>query len=142
MPDITPSVGVLVYRKNNEEILLVKHGKAASHLNDICGLPAGKLEEKESEIEAAVRELSEETGLVTNKEHLNPLPKLYFGEIKRKEDTRTFSFRVFICKSWSGKLRKTDETEPFWTKIHDLDKYNLLPNVKQAVLDGLEYLTK
>ncbi|HLD06679.1 MAG TPA: NUDIX domain-containing protein [Candidatus Nanoarchaeia archaeon] len=63
MANIIPTVGVLVYR--NGEVLLVQHGAKASHLHGVYGLPAGKLEAGESEEEAAVRELFEETGLKT-----------------------------------------------------------------------------
>lgn len=73
-----PTVGVLVYR--NDEVLLVCHGESAGHLTGVYGLPAGRLGEGESEIEAAVRELEEESGLMTSPERLEPLPKLYTAE--------------------------------------------------------------
>jgi len=139
MKEAIPTVGVLIYR-NTKEVLLVKHGETASHLTDTYGLPAGRLEENESEIEAVIRELKEESGFITTRENLRELPKLYSAKIKRKNETKTFSLKVFICDSYSGELRKTDETEPLWIKISDLDNYNLLPNIKQIVLDGLEYI--
>lgn len=101
-------------------------------------MPAGRLQQDESEIEAAIRELKEETGLATAKESLHELPKLYFAKIKRKDGLKSFSVRVFICSSYSGELKVTDETTPEWVKIKELDKYNILANLKEIVLDGLK----
>ena len=137
MEKVIPTAGVLIYR-NNEEVLLVRHGESASHLTDTYGLPAGRLRENESEIEAAIRELEEESGLITTQKHLWKLPKFYSAKIERKDGTKTFSLTVFLCDSYSGELRKTDETEPLWIKISDMDNYNLISNTKQIVLHGLE----
>ncbi|MBW2978028.1 NUDIX hydrolase [Candidatus Woesearchaeota archaeon] len=134
MEEVIPTVGVLIFK--NKEVLLVKHGSSASHLTDTYGIPAGKIEKGETELDAAIRELQEETGLITTKDNLQELPKVYTAEIKRKDGTKTFSVKVFLCKKYSGDLIKSDETVPCWIKISDLDKYKLLPNVKQIIIDA------
>jgi 8-oxo-dGTP diphosphatase len=138
MEEITHSVGVLLI-KNKEEVLLVKHGKSASHITNTYGLPAGRLQENESELKAAIREFKEETGLITSQENLIELPDQYFAKIKRKNDTKTFSLKVYLCNSYSGELKATDETQPLWIKIKEIDKYKLLPNIKNIVIKGLSY---
>ena len=133
------SVGVLIY-KGREEVLLVKHGDSASHLTGAYGLPAGRVEEGETHIDAAIRELEEETGLQTKRNDLEQLPRVYQATIERKEGSKTFNFRVYICHSHSGELRETDETIPSWVSIQDLENYSLLPNISQIVIEGLAQL--
>ena len=138
MKQTIQTIGVLIYR-NNKEVLLVRHKESASHLTDTYGLPAGRSNENESEIETAIRELEEETGLLASEKHLKKLPKTYYAEIKRKEETKTFSLELFLCKSYSGELKSTDEIEPLWVKTEDIDNYNLLPNVKQIITENMQF---
>jgi len=138
MEKITHSVGVLLI-KNKEEVLLVKHGISATHITGTYGLPAGRLKENEPELKAAIREFKEETGLITLQENLIELPSQYFAKIKTKKGTKNFSLKVFLCNSYSRELKITDETQPLWIKIKEIDKYNLLPNVKSIVFEGLNY---
>ena len=88
------TVGVLIIKDN--QILLVKHKAKASHLNNVYGLPAGRVKDGESFEEAAKRELEEETSLVANelKEYPN---NEYIADIKRKDGTtKTFSITIFL----------------------------------------------
>lgn len=61
MIQIIKTTGVLVFNKNR--VLLVCHKKGSGHLNNTYGLPAGHINLDETYIEAASRELMEETGL-------------------------------------------------------------------------------
>ncbi|MBI2594694.1 MAG: NUDIX hydrolase, partial [Candidatus Colwellbacteria bacterium] len=61
MEDIVPTVAALVLR--DDKVLLVRHKEGAAHLTDTYGLPSGRIGDGESEKEAALRELKEETGL-------------------------------------------------------------------------------
>ncbi|MDO8497106.1 MAG: NUDIX hydrolase [bacterium] len=128
------SVGVVVFNGNN--ILLVEHGKEATHLTGVYGLPSGKIEPGEEAIDAAVRELREETGLVTTSSDLIPLPKVYRATIEQKDGVKVFDWHVFVCKKYSGNLRETDETKPFWISVDELITLTLLPNVQEAITES------
>jgi len=126
------SVGVVVF--NKDKVLLVRHGKASNYSNKIYGIPAGKIEKGETAAEAASREFQEETGLISSVEGLLKLPKSYQAEIEQKDGIKIFNWYVFLCTKHEGVLKTTEETEPFWVNIKDLDNFKLLPNVKEAIL--------
>ncbi len=135
-----PTVGIVVIKDTT--ILLVRHGSGASHVTGIYGVPGGRIDEGESEIEAAARELTEETGLIADEEGLVVLPfEIPSVMIPRKDGSvKYFSWKVYLCKKWTGELRGTAETTPEWVKIADLDTYELLPNTKVVVTEGLKLL--
>lgn len=127
------SVGVLVIR--DKKVLLVRHEEAASHQTGTYGFPSGRIENYETPHQAAVRELREETGLVTTENDLIDYPNNRFiAEIKRKDGTvQRFDWKVFVCKKYSGQLRPTEEATPEWIEIAELYRYKLLPNVREVV---------
>lgn len=140
MSDVTPtpSVGIVIFEGNR--VLLVKHGPEAEQLTDTYGLPSGRLEEGESPIAAAKRELLEESGLVTREEDLVELPEKYEAKLRRKDGTvRLFSWIVFLCTAYSGQLTPSNETIPEWVAISELKKYQLLANVENAISQALKY---
>jgi|SRR3989344_9204638 len=141
MPDIISTAAVLTI--DNGKVLLVKHTEKASHLTGTYGLPGGRVNVNETEKETAIREFHEETGLKASPDSFIDYPNnVYFAKIKRKNnETMNTSWHVFICTKFFGKIKiSEEETIPQWIKIEDLDKYNLLPNTKEAVLDGMKFL--
>ena len=126
------SVGIVVF--DGENVLLVRHGKAAHHFEGVCGLPSGKVDPGEQTIDTAKRELQEETGLVCEINDLVPLPKAYQATIEQKDGIKIFDWYVFLCKKYSGSLKTSDETEPFWVPVSKLEEMELLPNVLDAVM--------
>lgn len=133
-----PSVGIVVIK--NGQALLVKHGEAAEHITGIVGVPGGRIDQGESFKAAAVRELMEETGLITTEGKMLQLPKKYEADISRKNgEVLRFVDTVFVCTEFEGELVATDETEPIWVSIDAMDSMELLPNTKAMVLDGVNY---
>ncbi len=135
--DTIKTAGVVIIK--DDSVLLVCHKQAAGHLTGTYGLPAGRIETGETAEEAAVRELQEETGFITTKSDLTCLPKTYTAEIERKSGRKTFSLEAFVCSNYSGSLVSSDEQEPEWIKLSELDTINLLPSVKEVVTDSLNF---
>lgn len=74
----TPAAEVAaIYVNADNQILLLQLGKSKAE-SGFWGVPAGKLEAGESPIEAARRELFEETGIAISSEKLLPMGKLFF----------------------------------------------------------------
>jgi len=136
MNEIIKTAGVLVFQDN--KVLLVRHGEKAGHLNDTYGIPTGRIENEELSIEAAARELLEESGLKTDIKNLIQVPQVYTATIERKDGVKTFSLETFICNVWEGELETNDEATPEWIDINKLSELNLLPNVEKMVIDALK----
>jgi ADP-ribose pyrophosphatase YjhB (NUDIX family) len=140
MSDVIHTGHALVFQES--EVLLVRHGEKADHLTGVYGIPGGRPNEGESILTAAVRELLEETGVRSLEKDLYEFPNnKYTADIKRKDGTiKRFTMTVFLCTDFAGEIKSSLETIPEWVKITDLDNYNLLPNVRNAVLAGAEFL--
>ena len=136
MPNPIRTVGVVVF--SHTDVLLVRHGASSKHLTDTYGLPAGRVEEGETSVEAALRELEEETGLTATKDDLIEIPKTYEAVLERKDEAKHFVMTAFRLDRFSGTLRETSETRPEWVSLSDLDAYPLIPNVANAIRDARE----
>lgn len=131
------TVGVVILR--DKEVLLVESGSKSSHISGTYGLPAGKVDLGETHKQAAVRELLEETGLVTQEDFLIPL-KTFEATITQKSGPVHFVWHTFLCTSYSGTLNVTEETIPKWVLIDELKNIkNLLPNIEAAVTLGVQF---
>lgn len=135
MSEIIPCAGVLI--SNGNKVLLVKHLKGAGHIEGVYGIPAGRLADGEGEIECAIRELAEETGLVADRNQLHQLSKQYVAPIKRSDGSvKTFSLVVFVTTQFSGVLKDGDDTQPEWVDISHISEMNMLPNIVEIVHDS------
>ncbi|MDO8269761.1 MAG: NUDIX hydrolase [Candidatus Levybacteria bacterium] len=137
-----PTVGVIAISESR--VLLVRHEEGAGHITGVYGLPAGRINNDESEQQAAAREFHEETGLYAKdidfKEFRN---NYYIADIPRKDGTiKRFGWRVFKVQNFFGELLASDETTPEWIEIEKLDKLEkekrLLPNTLLVVNEVLK----
>lgn len=134
--EVVQTVGVLIV--DNGKVLLVKHWEKAVHVNDVYWLPAGRLKDWESFIQAAMRELNEETWLIVEFEQLKPLEKVYSADITRKDGTKRMTINVFRAVDYSWELKSSEETQPVWIELDRVGELNLLPNIEEIIKDGLE----
>jgi len=103
---------VLTYLFDKDKVLLIN--KRTGLGKGLVNAPGGHIEDGETASEAAMREITEETGLsvpsVTYKGRLN------FQFI----DGLKMRGYVFFADQYSGNLCETDEAEPFWCDINAL----------------------
>lgn len=134
--DFIKASAVIVFNKN--KVLLVKHKQASEHINDVYGLPAGRLEAGEKEITAAIRELKEETGLRTQEANLIKLNRTYKNTVERKTGIKSFKTTAYICTKYSGELISGEETEPVWVTLGNLQNLNLIEIAQTIISDALK----
>lgn len=127
------SAHILLFQDNN--VLLVKHGEAAEHINGVYGIPGVRQNLNESLKETAVREFAEETGLVVKENELIEFPdNSYTADIQRKGGiTKRYTMTVFLGRSYQGQLQSSSETTPEWISLEKISALNLLPNVENAI---------
>lgn len=97
--DIDPTLnksmaaGVAIVYQNK---LLLVHPTGASWQRGTCGIPKGSMEPGEDPMEAALRELREETGIILNPNQLEPSPEVVDFYSKRRKVERQLVY--FICR--------------------------------------------
>ena len=98
------------------EVLLgrKKHGLG---LGNFVGL-GGKLEPGESAVDAAVREVLEESGVVVAASDLEPRGRLTYHFPHREAWSQESS--VFVCRTWTGDPSESDELDPEWIALDDV----------------------
>jgi 8-oxo-dGTP pyrophosphatase MutT (NUDIX family) len=120
------AAGVLLY--NVDKVLLIKHNKYGGKY----GIPGGKLEGKESPLEAALRECREETGL-TPKGSPIELSGTY-----KMDNGKTF--HVFYFPSYDGSiLQESGEGKVDWFDYREVHSMEGLPNLHEIVAWGMGY---
>lgn len=117
----------------DDHVLLLKHAPDQQAKANLYGFPAGKVEPKETPRETAVRELREETGLVTTVKDLIEFPEVSYSFFSDKH----WCMFVFIVENWSGTPGTTPEGTPEWVPINKLSEFptflNVTPLVKRII---------
>jgi 8-oxo-dGTP diphosphatase len=114
------SRGAGIFFTDGRKVLLLKRSEKGDGVGT-WGLPGGKVEEGETDIDAAMREAKEECGRVAGQR---------FGDLSEKDgmhEWTTFFFRVdepFKCKL-------SDEHTDFkWVRLGNLGRYKLHPKLQ------------
>lgn len=142
---VIPTVGIVVLQ--DSQVLLVRHGAKAGHIEGTLGIPAGRIEVDNNETtkEAAKRELEEETGYRVDEENIIEFEGNHFqADIPRSDGTiKRMSWDVFIATKIDGDMREgNDETIPEWHDLSNLDELKFLPNVKAAINNAQAFLLR
>lgn len=123
----------VVIPNNKNEVLLLKRSDTDSWMPGKWSLPGGGKKGNESLLEAAVREVSEETGL-----HVNP-KDLYFLKDLSKQQKHVF----FLAKKALGSIHLDNENSEFkWMNPKNLLKEDCTPGLLQILESSLKMYTE
>lgn len=115
------SKGAGIFFTDGKKVLLLKRSEKGDGHNT-WGLPGGKVEEGETDIDAAMREAEEECGKVKGQR---------FADLKETDNKHywtTFFFK--IEKPFSCKL-SDEHTDYKWFKLDELDSVKLHPKLRE-----------
>ncbi|HID37210.1 MAG TPA: NUDIX domain-containing protein [Ghiorsea sp.] len=125
----TQVISLVAMLNADDEVLLLKR-KSDVHCPNVWSFPGGKLEEDEMPLQAAVRELKEETGIKG---------KLWrhIGKYNHRYGEQNLSFLFFFCR-YDNKHEILAESEFMWCKLmqlHTLDMPQANQKLVQMLLD-------
>ena len=89
--------------------------------------PGGHVEEGESLFESVVREMKEETGLTIEN------PKVCGFKDWIQEDGTRYIVLLYKTDKFTGELKSSDEGRVFWIDRADIDRVNLIWNMKELL---------
>jgi 8-oxo-dGTP diphosphatase len=119
-PAVLPQVCVCYLMRRSatgEPQVLLGRKKKGLGIGNIVGL-GGKLEPGETALDAAVREIEEESGIVVSPAALEARGRLTYLFPHREDWSQESS--VFVCADWSGTPRESDELNPEWFDVSAL----------------------
>ena len=114
---------LVIIFNNKDEILLLKRSQKVDSHRGLWGFPGGKIEEDETSVEAAIREVKEETDLDIYAKELS------YVFTMRKDNEKDIVF--YLTNKFSGEVSIDWESEDFsWTKISSLESMEMVPAPK------------
>ena len=121
------TIALIAAFNHKQELLLLQRPEGV-HCARLWSFPGGKVEDDELPLQAAVRELKEETGLSgTHWRHLHKSHHSY--------DDRTLFFLFFTCYC-SDILALQTESKHIWAKRQQLSSY-IMPKANQELIRAL-----
>ncbi|MDQ6994792.1 MAG: NUDIX domain-containing protein [Mariprofundaceae bacterium] len=116
---------VLIACFNLKQDMLLLKRKPDAHGAGLWSLPGGKVDADEMPLQAAVRELKEETGLQGKRwRHLGKTSYVY--------EQCSLQFIIFVCQC-DDALNFKPESEPIWIKREQLHDYPM-PKANEKII--------
>ena len=122
-------ISLVAVFNQHDEVLLLRRG-ADVHCPDVWSFPGGKVEENEMPLQAAVRELKEETGIKGKLwRHIGKHTHVYHD--------RTLAFVFFFCRFDEDTSSIDAENDILWCKLKHLQGIKMpeanLPLIKMLI---------
>ena len=108
-------VRVIVFDDDDRLLMVRQHHEE----RDIWMVPGGGIEDGETSVQAAVREMKEETGLNIKNPQLCGIKEWDWGN-----ETRYIAL-LYKTNEFSGEIKASNEGKIFWMNKNDLHKYKL-----------------
>jgi mutator protein MutT len=126
LPGFNPQVHVAgCFVEHDEKILLIRRANG-KHQNNKWSVPGGKVDKGETDVDAAIRETFEETGVRLNPKKVMFIEKSY---VRFTEFDFTYTFFRYILDSKEKPeiiLSKSEHTAYKWVTPHDALKEDLM----------------
>lgn len=108
----------LCFLLRDDEVLLglKKIGFGKGKWNGI----GGKVEQGETILFGAVREVAEEINVLVKEEHLEKTAELLFRFIEKNGAIREMEGHVYFIREWKGEPSESNEIAPRWYKQRDM----------------------
>ena len=122
---VIPCVGAVI-KDDRGRLLLIKRGHAPGA--GLWSLPGGRIEPGETDAEALVREMREETGLVID-------PGQLIGTVRRPaRDGAVFDIRDYAATVTGGTLRPGDDAaDARWVAASELESLPITEGLVEAL---------
>jgi 8-oxo-dGTP diphosphatase len=122
---VIPCVGAVI-KDDQGRLLLIKRGHAPGA--GLWSLPGGRIEPGETDAEALVREMREETGLVID-------PGQLIGTVRRPAgDGAVFDIRDYAATVTGGTLRPGDDAaDARWVAASELESLPITEGLVEAL---------
>lgn len=133
-PDhLTLSVEIAAcYIEINNKMLFLQRAHHSKYEPETWGAPAGKLEPNESPLEAAIRELYEETSIAIEPPMIQPIGTLYFE--KPGGNYAYHMFKVTLSEEPSVQISPKEHHDYVWATHDELKNMNLMLGAYEALL--------
>ena len=131
------SAGFILFKDDgNRKYLLLKHGI------DYWNFPKGKLESGESDLEAAKRELKEETG-INNIKIIDGFEDTFGYSFLVKEGLIKKVVKMFLAKYLNGSINLSHEHEEYkWLAFKDALNILKFNNIRNSLKVADKYLSE
>jgi len=127
VPENTQVIALVAAFNSNHELLLLKRPDNV-HCGGLWSFPGGKVENNEMPLQAAVRELKEET-------HLKGIKWRHLGKSSHSYIEKTLHFLLFVCFC-PDISNLVAESEPKWVNLEVLNEISM-PEANQAFINML-----
>jgi 8-oxo-dGTP diphosphatase len=118
-----PYASLVIIFNDKGEVLLLKRSQKVDSYRGLWGFPGGKREEGETSVDAAIREVYEETSLKIWQKYL-----VYVFTMKR-EPYKDIIF--YLTSQWSGEPKVDWESDEFrWFKPSEIADLKMVPTPK------------